>query len=98
MSDHRSSRPLQVSKSFSRLEVPTLDPLAQHRAASIVESPAPELIESPPDGSRVGNGDIFEQDDSEDGRMDGTSSTQANESAPAGLEELPIELVSLTDR
>ncbi|KAH0566443.1 hypothetical protein GP486_000155 [Trichoglossum hirsutum] len=98
MSDHRSPRPLQVSKSFSRFEAPTLDPLAQHRAPTTVESPTPELVESPPDGGGAGNGDLFEQGGSEHGGADGTSSTQANEPAPAELEELPIELVSLVDR
>jgi hypothetical protein len=46
----------------------------------------------------VGNGDLFAQDGSEDGGVEGTGFTQVNESVPVGLEELPIELVSLTDR
>ena len=71
MSDHRS---LQVSKSFSRLETSALDPAARHR---VVESPTLEPVEPPPDAGRVGNGDLFEQGGSEDGRGE-AGFTQAN--------------------
>ncbi|KAH0542163.1 hypothetical protein FGG08_003384 [Glutinoglossum americanum] len=86
MSGYRSPRPPQVSKSFSRLETSASDPLAR------------EPVEPLPASGVTGNGDLFEQGESEEGIRGEIEPTQANESVPAELEELPIELVSLTDR
>jgi hypothetical protein len=98
MSTRRLSRPPQVSKPFSRLETAASDPLARHRETAVVESLSPDQIGISPDGTGASNGDLFERDMPVDGSEEGANHTQTSDSVPAVLEELPIELASLTDR
>ncbi|KAI9763486.1 MAG: hypothetical protein M1840_000500 [Geoglossum simile] len=98
MSNPRLPRPPQVSKSFSRLDTVAPDPLVRHREISNVESLSPDQVEGLPDDAGTSNGNLFEQDGSVDGSGEATDLTQTGDTVPAVLEELPIELASLTDR
>jgi hypothetical protein len=98
MSTTRLPRPPQVSKSFSRLETVASDPLVRQWETSNAESLSPDQVEGLPDDAGMSNGDLFEQEGSVDGSGEGADLAQAGDPVPAVLEELPIELASLTDR
>ena len=91
------------SKSFTRMEPAATSPLARSRAITLQDASRPATINleetaSPTHGLQ--HGDIFERDSV--GAPDGSNSVGAETGeAPElahGFDNLPIELVSLTDR
>ena len=105
------SRPsaLHSSKSFSRLEPSISNPLSRHRASTAqsgviqeVLSPEKANFESALDPPESCHNDIFEKKDSEEVSAT-TKALDANfdtspQGFPEGFDDLPIELISLTDR
>lgn len=96
---------LHTARSFTRLEPSRVSPFARSRAKTVQTLTIAENIDATPlsipltgDYEENAGPDLFEKRDSSDsGLGDGE---QHNEEAPAQdqLEELPIELISLTDR
>src|ERR1700733_758003 len=101
------SRPsaVQTAKSFTRFEPSKTSPGTGRNRASTIPSPRAELtISSPISSDRPANSrpeDIFEKPSIEE---DGTLSPvleptlSRSHSLPERFDELPIELISLTDR
>ncbi len=107
--DHgsRRSRTLHVSKSFSRLEPSTSSPLIDRRAnvsqsEAISEILVPEKITLSPESEQARlRGDIFEKSNSDDEAKPGKDQAVISGSSvdlSEGFNDLPIELISLTDR
>ncbi|KAF2190955.1 hypothetical protein K469DRAFT_719921 [Zopfia rhizophila CBS 207.26] len=92
-------KPLQTSKSFTRLEsTPAQSPLSRSRASTIQGPPVPDILEplkvslAPETDDRKTNGDVFSTMEDEEEEV-------VNEPpVPDTLEELPIEIRSLTER
>lgn len=107
----RGSRPspLQSSKSFSRFEPPRSNPTSRNRATTLQTSPIPE-VQSPEkrphrsthDGAVASQTDVFEKqsfdEDSGASRAAGSALDASIGSLPENFDELPIELISLSDR
>lgn len=105
--DARRPRTLHVTRSFSRLESPHSSPLSPSRTrASTIQTPViasvPEaryISGSPEDHGPFRSGDIFETADDEDDHGLGIRSSIIPElKQPETLEQLPIEIRSLTER
>ncbi|KAI9846756.1 MAG: hypothetical protein M1837_003605 [Sclerophora amabilis] len=107
--DHSVRRPraLQSSKSFSRLEPAASSPLSRSRAAALEDSTTPEYsspdrLQTSPDGLHSGGSvDVFDRKDGDDdeGKENVTAEWMSGlKDLPEGFDELPIELISLTDR
>ncbi|KAI9871510.1 MAG: hypothetical protein M1830_002804, partial [Pleopsidium flavum] len=105
--DSQRPRTLHVSKSFSRLEPSTSSPLRHSQAdvlhsADISEILTPENITFSPKSERAAvGGDIFEKPDSDDEAKHGKGRAVISGSTTSlseGFDNLPIELISLTDR
>lgn len=103
-------RNLHSSKSFSRFEPRRPDPTSRSRASTIQSGVIPEALSpekpvstSERDANLPAQGDVFEKRSSEENSRD-TKITSINpsrnkvERLPDDFDELPIELVSLTDR
>jgi hypothetical protein len=98
-------KPIQT-KSFSRLESsgPT-SPFVRNRATTIQNVVVPKIVTplpmSPQDPSTQGK-DIFEKrpslDETDGENSDLEHSLSRSQSLPERFDELPIELISLTDR
>lgn len=95
------------SKSFSRYEPPKPVTPTRSRASTLqnevlsnVRSPEEMASNTMPNGGLPREGDVFEKRNSEDdkGSSKPVSSSPLVEGLPDGFDELPIELVSLTDR
>ena len=106
--ERRPANP-QSSKSFSRFEPSHANPLSRQRAstlqagtASEARSPQKLAFDGVRDGRDLHQDDIFEkkglEDDSERAQVIETASNKMSESIQEGFDDLPIELVSLTDR
>ncbi|KAI9824329.1 MAG: hypothetical protein M1819_000889 [Sarea resinae] len=105
--DQRRPRPLHISKSFSRLEPSSPSPLSRNRASTLQPGTIPEVMlpdklpSSPENEQRAEHDDIFVKKD-----VDGEDGHAEDEPGSAGyhlrlsdrFEDLPIELMSLTDR
>lgn len=98
--------PLHGSKSFSRMGPSHLSPLTRTRASTLQDG-------TPPDSTSLGQTqllqdggpnppkkDIFDEDPTSalDGSDDTAAAKEELKDLPAGFDDLPIELVSLTDR
>ncbi|KAL8760046.1 MAG: hypothetical protein Q9184_003441 [Pyrenodesmia sp. 2 TL-2023] len=102
------SRPatLHGTKSFSRMEAPHPSPLARSRASTLQNGTRPEAasaeIQRTPkvEESNVQKDDIFDNDSAIalDGSSESPATNETLQDVPAGFDDLPIELVSLTDR
>jgi hypothetical protein len=98
-SDAHRPRPLQASKSWSRIEPESPSRSTRSTRASIVQNGAvPEVSSNKAirkDKMSKAKSDVFEKGADEDvrGAVD-----EATGKLPADFDELPIELVSLTDR
>ena len=104
-----SSRPSlpYFSKSFTRYEPAKPGSPSRNRASSLRNGVVPDALE--PQEPKVGQGrereskheeDFFEKRNSEEDRRE-TKTVTSNtvvEELPKGFDELPIELISLTDR
>src|SRR5579859_6908696 len=90
--DTKRPRALHVSKSFSRLD-PLKGPLSRNRATTIQNILVPATKEL-----QIDNGDIFERNSSEDSGDDERHMSRRSSKLPDDFDELPIELMSLTDR
>ncbi|KAL8944009.1 MAG: hypothetical protein Q9216_000718 [Gyalolechia sp. 2 TL-2023] len=97
---------LHGSKSFSRMEASHLSPWARTRASTLQNGALPEptsLDQAQPlhnDASNPQGEDIFDTDPESalDGSDDTAGAKEELKELPAGFDDLPIELVSLTDR
>lgn len=107
--DHGSRRPrtLHVSKSFSRLEPSTSSPLLRTRAGTLQSgSPSKSLNQNKSKISAeskfgAAEEDIFEKPDSDDEaklEIDNAATSESPMCSSERFSELPIELISLTDR
>lgn len=99
-------QPLHTSHSFSRLESAPSSPLGQSRASTLqnvnTQSNMGPDMKDPQQGGKIKtiSGDIFDK------TADGSSVATTTETTmaispqilPEGFDELPIELISLTDR
>ncbi|MCJ1321894.1 hypothetical protein MMC15_007239 [Xylographa vitiligo] len=94
---------LQSSKSFTRYEPSKPEPRSRNRASSLrngVVANIPDNDKSAAVLEQPQGGDVFEKRNSEENRRE-TKAIVASTSAeglPEGFDELPIELISLTDR
>ncbi|KAI9790420.1 MAG: hypothetical protein M1833_001937 [Piccolia ochrophora] len=94
------------SKSFSRLEASTSSPLTRSRAPTLDTEAFPVVDSSEPIGDFLEAGpgtrqDAFENTEVEDDLETEAAQDHGVEASPAlpeGFDELPIELISLTDR
>ncbi|KAL8755810.1 MAG: hypothetical protein Q9199_003375 [Rusavskia elegans] len=94
------------SKSFTRMEPSPTSPLARSRASTLQDASRPAAINpkntaSPRDeASTLQHGDIFEKDSARapDGSSTVGAVTGEAQELSNGFDDLPIELVSLTDR
>jgi hypothetical protein len=91
-------RPLQSSKSFTKFESPTPDRLTRTQRASTIQN---GVASTPADSKAIKDGrmsrtptDVFEKMVEEED----TPPAPVSEKLPVDFDELPIELVSLTDR
>ena len=100
---------LHSSRSFSRLEPSRSNLLSRHRASTLQSGTSVEILgreEKAPevvcDGARLHQDDVFEQKTQEDEitmpKASDVASDILSQGFPEGFDELPIELVSLTDR
>ena len=97
---------MQTTKSFSRYEPPSpASTPARNRARTtneLLSSPRKDGFENRKAPGPEEGEDVFENDHGGDGTQSPTARLVASPTAlndvPAGLDELPIELVSLTDR
>ncbi|KUJ19831.1 uncharacterized protein LY89DRAFT_682670 [Mollisia scopiformis] len=102
-SDAQRPRPLHLSKSFSRVETPpSPDPITRgSRASTIQNGVTPESIMADKTNVVVHNGkskrqpDAFEKTSEED--EDNETADEGHGKLPDDFDELPIELVSLSD-
>ena len=94
---------LQSSKSFTRYEPSKPEPRSRNRASSLRNGVVANIAENEKRASTLElsqGGDVFEKRNSEEDRRE-TKAVVAStsvEGLPEGFDELPIELVSLTDR
>ncbi|KAL8729929.1 MAG: hypothetical protein Q9166_004374 [cf. Caloplaca sp. 2 TL-2023] len=94
------------SKSFTRMETSQTSPLARSRATTLQNGSKPQATGSEniasltDEASTLQHGDIFEKDPAS--AADGSSRTavtkEDTQELPNGFDDLPIELLSLTDR
>ncbi|KAI9820287.1 MAG: hypothetical protein M1827_005909 [Pycnora praestabilis] len=105
--DMRRPRTLHISKSFSRLEPADHSPLIRSRASTIQsgiipEFPSPQKAPLSPDSERKAiEGDVFARKDSDQEDESPSRPSQVggvNQGMPNDFNEMPIELLSLTDR
>lgn len=103
----RQPQALQVTKSFSRVKPAVRSPVSRSRASTtqagtISRGLAPESmdLDSKQSGGSFQEGTVEEK--RSDGVFEASSADTATEDAPKdvpeGFDELPIELISLTDR
>lgn len=100
------SRPLHTSQSFSRLESPRPTLLGRNRASTLQHGVTPEQISpermafSPAYKGKAQPLDIFDKKCSDGDITPSTGNADAKSSQilTEDMEELPIELISLTDR
>ena len=102
-SDSPRPRPLHVSKSFSKIEPASPDrPTRSQRASTIQHAAAKEMVVSEyastsMEGSKpIMPPDAFEKTSGDN--EDESTAEEVAEKSPLDFDELPIELVSLTDR
>ena len=94
---------IQSTKSFTRYEPSKPEPRSRNRASSLRNGVAANASENEKSYlvlEQSQGGDVFEKRNSEEDRRE-TKATVASTSAeglPEGFDELPIELISLTDR
>ena len=103
----RPSPHAHSSKSFSRYE-PSMPVTATRSRESTLQNEVLSSVRNPeqmgsdimPNGELTREGDVFEKRSSEDGKGGSkpASSSPLVVGLPDGFDELPIELVSLTDR
>ena len=94
---------LQSSKSFTRYEPSKPEPRSRNRASSLrngVVANIPDNDKSAAVLEQPQGGDVFEKRNSEENRRETKAivASTAAEGLPEGFDELPIELISLTDR
>jgi hypothetical protein len=92
-------KPLQPSKSFTRLEsTQPKGPLTRSRASTLQGSPLPDMLGplkeslSPEEEEDHADGSVFAKQQNDD------EATAQSPQAPDSFEELPIEIRSLTER
>ena len=98
--------PAQISRSFSRPEMSSDSPTTPSRSrASTITAPivpvpeARQLILSPEDASKRKKGDIFENTDESNDALDAELDSAISEpSKPESLDQLPIEIQSISER
>ncbi|KAF2761371.1 hypothetical protein EJ05DRAFT_536155 [Pseudovirgaria hyperparasitica] len=101
--DASRSRPLQTSKSFSRLETTSDSPLTRSRASTVGADPIPEILaheiapstESEDEAAKV---DFFTTKEDDEPTNDGDEAEDAVVEGPPTLEQLPIEIRSMLER
>ena len=94
---------LQSSKSFTRYESSKPEPRSRNRASSLrngLTANTPENEKNAPALEPSRGGDVFEKRNSEEDRRETKAMVASTsvEGYPEGFDELPIELISLTDR
>ncbi|MCJ1281290.1 hypothetical protein MMC26_000608 [Xylographa opegraphella] len=94
---------LQSSKSFTRYEPSKSEPRSRNRASSLrngVAANIPGNEKGAPVIDQQQGGDVFEKRNSEEDRRETKAivASTSVEGLPEGFDELPIELISLTDR
>lgn len=98
---------LHVSKSFSRLDSPRSNAFSRSRASTLqnevgAENTAPEAMHiSQDENSQRQAGDTYKKKSSRSGlqsSMMDKADPVSPQGVPEGFDELPIELISLTDR
>ena len=98
-SDSQRPQPLKVSRSFPRVEPNSPDRSNRdHRASTIQNGVTPEgvIADKREDAKSKMQPDVFEK--SPEGGDDHGAGEEIGGKLPADFDELPIELVSLTDR
>ncbi len=100
----RRPRTLHISQSFSRLEPAESSPLSRTRASTIQTGNLPVILSperttfSPDTERKDTNADIFETHSPEDANVVEDKTSDFSRYASESSRELPIELISLTDR
>lgn len=110
--ENASERPnLHQAQTFPRMDDSTVSPFARSRARSVQSVPTPEAVDSdahplPMEGDEGGQDtgrDVFDKrgssdSDSGDEEREGEEFSVLSRSIHEQPEELPVELMSLTDR
>ncbi|KAL2012679.1 hypothetical protein VTN00DRAFT_204 [Thermoascus crustaceus] len=109
--DSRRPNASHPTRSFTRMETPNVSPFARSRAKTIQSVATPESVDTDslplplsPDGDEQEAGpDVFEKRDSidtgpEEVAEQGETPFALSQLMQDGFDELPIELISLTDR
>lgn len=99
-------QPLHTPHSFSRLETTPSSPLSESRASNLENETTPGKIGPEKKAlqqggnSKMHSGDIFDKssDSSSAAATTSVTSSVSPQVIPEGFDELPIELISLTDR
>lgn len=101
------SKTLQMSKSFTRLDPSRSSPLARSRASTLQGEHIPENVVSDITTSplymngKVKQDDFFEKSNlvnGSQGLVNDVGEIEVPHHVPDGFDELPVELISLTDR